>query len=124
MAKKGHLSETGGAPGDLLIKMAVGDHPVFKRDGYDITSEIPITISQAALGSEIKVDTLYGQVNLKIEKGTNTGDRSRLSNYGIQHLPPAINQRGSHYVKFKVVIPRSCTPKQIELFERLAELKL
>ncbi|CAG9333141.1 unnamed protein product [Blepharisma stoltei] len=123
--KKGNFNSYGNNPGDLFVRLTVGSHPTFKRSGYDIISDVDITISQAVLGSIIEVDTLYGKLNVEVAKGTNTGDRSQILNYGISHMyPSAKNQRGSHYVKFNVVVPKICTPAQKEIFKKLSDLKL
>jgi molecular chaperone DnaJ len=117
MTNKGHCSEGNGPPGDLRISVTVQEHPVFKREGNDIHSEVKLTIPQAVLGSVIDVETLQGAVELKVDPGTNNGDKKRLSNYGVQYE----NQRGHHYVTFNVTIPKSLTDKQRELFELLAK---
>ena len=124
MANKGHASEGGGPPGDLLLKVRVQNHSEFKREGYDIISELPLSIAKAALGGSVEVNTLYGKVQLKVEPGTNSGDKKRLSNYGITHLPPNQSNRGHHVVEFKVVIPKTLTDRQRELFKQLAEEEL
>lgn len=121
MSSKGHSSETSGAPGDILIKVIVKEHPVFQRDGYDITSEIPITISQAALGATVEVETLYGKVKVKVDPGTNTGDKHKIPNHGIANLPPHNNIKGSHFVKFILSIPKKLSDKQRQLFELLSK---
>ena len=69
MSKKGNFSLKGEA-GDLLIKVNVKPHPIFKREGADIIAEKPITFTQATLGSSIKVDTIWGKQELKIKPGT------------------------------------------------------
>jgi DnaJ-class molecular chaperone len=69
MSKKGNFSLRGES-GDLLIKVTVKPHPTFVRDGADIISEKQITFTQAALGSTIKVDTLWGKHDVKLKPGT------------------------------------------------------
>jgi molecular chaperone DnaJ len=88
MGGKGHVSAAGGLAGDVLINIVVKNHPVFNREGYDIYSKIPISVSRAVLGGAIDVSTLYGDVELKIAAGLDTGVKKRLSSYGIQNLPP------------------------------------
>ncbi|CAG9325802.1 unnamed protein product [Blepharisma stoltei] len=121
MAHKGHASENSGTPGDILIKVTVKEHPTFQRDGYDIISQVPITISQAALGATVEVETLQGKVQVKVSPGTNTGDTHRISNFGITHLPPHSSQKGSHIVKFVLSIPKKLSESQRKLFEMLAK---
>ncbi len=69
MSKKGHYSPVG-PPGDLMVQIKVKPHPYFKRDGSDINTDLYITISQAVLGAEIPVKTLYGDIKMKIDPGT------------------------------------------------------
>ena len=70
MSKKGNFSLKGES-GDLLIKVIVKPHPIFKREGVDIISEKYITMTQAILGGTCKVETLSGKVDLKLKPGTN-----------------------------------------------------
>ena len=69
VSKKGHYSPVG-PPGDLMVQIKVKPHPYFKRDGSDINTDLYITISQAVLGAEIPVKTLYGDIKMKIDPGT------------------------------------------------------
>jgi len=121
MANKGHVSDGRGPPGDLFLKIKVKEDPLFKREGYDIVSEVSLSISQAALGGTVSVETLYGRVKLLVEPGTNSGDSKKLEKYGITHLPPNQHLRGNHIVKFKVVIPKHLSPRQLEIFKILQE---
>jgi len=70
MSKKGNFSLKGEA-GDLLIKVNVKPHPVFKREGADIVTEKPISLTQAVMGANLKIDTIWGKQDLKIKPGTN-----------------------------------------------------
>ena len=69
VSKKGHFTPGGGPAGDLMVQIKVKPHPYFKRDGSDIQTDLFITVSQAILGSELKVQTLYGDVKLKLDPG-------------------------------------------------------
>ena len=71
MSKKGNTS-LNGESGDLLIKITVKPHPVFKREGSDILSEKKITVTEAILGTTLEVDTVYGKSKLKIPPGTSS----------------------------------------------------
>ncbi|CAG9333307.1 unnamed protein product [Blepharisma stoltei] len=118
----GNFSENGDNPGDLLIKFIVKPHPVFKRIGYDIHSEVSLSVSQAALGGTIDVETLAGNIKLKVEPGTNPGQTVKLASQGISHLPPHQTKKGDHYIKFTVVIPKHLTREERRLYEQLAKL--
>lgn len=120
MANKGHQSEGNGPQGDLLIKIHVAPHPVFKREGQDIHSDVDVTVAQAALGSLIEVETLYGGAKVNVEPGTNSGDQKKIPTQGIPFLPPNQNKKGDHIVTFKVRIPKNLTEKQKKLYQELA----
>ena len=117
----GDASSDGGPNGDLLINVTVKDHEVFERDGLDIYLTMPITFSQAALGDEIKVPTLHGDVTLKIPAGTQSGVKFRLANKGITSGRGGINRTGNQYVIVKVVTPTKLTQEQKELFVKLSK---
>lgn len=121
MAGKGHASNNGGAPGDLLIKVEVQKHPFFKREGYDIYTDIELSVAQAVLGTQIDVETLNGTQKITIEPGTQAGDKKRISNSGVTHMPPNQSRRGDHYVNLKIKIPSSLSPQQKELYRQIAE---
>ncbi len=80
--KKGHYSATG-QHGDLYVKIKIKPHTYFKREGFDIYTTNYISVSQAVLGGKLKVRTLYGEVNVNIDPGTNDGDTKKLLNYVI-----------------------------------------
>lgn len=122
VARKGHYS-TGGQNGDLFVKVKVKPHSYFKRENFDIHTVNNISISQAVLGSNITVKTLYGDVSVTVDPGTNDGDIKKLNNYGITKLPPNQTQKGHHIIKFKLVIPNKLNPKQKELFENLSQVE-
>jgi molecular chaperone DnaJ len=68
MSKKGNFSLKG-EPGDLLIKVTVKPHPTLKREGSDIISEKQLTLSQAALGTTLKIETIWGSQEVKVKPG-------------------------------------------------------
>lgn len=116
MANKGHTSDTEGPPGDLKISVIVQEHPKFKRVGNDIYTESKISIVQAVLGTIVDVETLHGTVELKVDPGTNTGDRKRLANYGVKYE----GTQGHQYVTFVVHVPKHLTDTQRQLYMQLA----
>jgi molecular chaperone DnaJ len=87
VAKKGHAG-MGGPAGDLIINVKVRPHNYFKREGSNIHTDAYINISEAVLGGEVSVRTLYGDVKLKLQPGTQHDERKKITNYGIQKLPP------------------------------------
>lgn len=98
---------------DVLID--VKPHSRFKREGYDIITEEEITFSQAALGTEVNVETIEGPVKLRIPSGTQPSTVIRLSQKGVPHIRSS--RRGDHYVQVKIVVPKNLTSKQKELLK-------
>jgi len=87
---KGNAGSNGGPAGDLQLQVSVRPHPLFERDGYDVYCTLPLTFAQAALGAEVSVPTLDGNVSYSIKEGTQPGDSFRLKGKGI----PYVNGRG------------------------------
>ncbi len=108
----GDAGVNGGPSGDLRINVNVRPHPIFERDGYDVYCEIPITFTQAALGDEITVPTLYGKTKFSIHEGTQPGDEFKLKGKGIQRLRYA--GKGDQYVRVVVEVPRDLNREQKE----------
>lgn len=123
LAGKGE-SLPGGTPGDLYVVLSVDDdpHDRFARDGDDVVSEVPISFFQAALGSEIEIDTLddncQGTTILELRAGTQSGDEIVRRGQGIPHV--GAQGRGDHYIRFTVEIPKKLTTKQEKLLRELA----
>ena len=90
----------GGPSGDALVTVMVKPHPVFRRDGKDIKSTVPITLNEALNGGSVQVDTITGPVNLKIPKHSNSGRILRLRGKGVQGEP-----KGDHLVELQVMTP-------------------
>jgi molecular chaperone DnaJ len=113
VAHEGEAGARGGPPGDLYVYIFVKAHKLFTREGSDVICEVPISFVQAALGDEIEVPTLDGQVKLRIPEGTQPGAVFRVKDKGIPHLRG--HGRGDQHVKVKVVIPKKLTDRQREL---------
>ena len=112
----GDMGTNGGPAGDLHINISVRPHPIFERDGFDVYCEIPITFTQAALGSEITVPTLDGKVKFTIHPGTQNGDEFKLKGKGIQRTN--YNGRGDQYVRVFIEVPRDLSSKQKDLLKK------
>ncbi|MBI1857485.1 molecular chaperone DnaJ [Candidatus Saccharibacteria bacterium] len=104
-----------GSKGDLYVNIRVKSHKKFTREGDLILSEEKIGMVDAALGTEIEVDTVDGRVAMKIPAGTQSGTDFRLSNHGVPHLKS--NVRGAHIVTIVVDTPTKLTKKQQELLQ-------
>jgi molecular chaperone DnaJ len=111
----GEAGERGGGYGDLYLSIRVLPHKEFKRRGYDIYYEQPISFSQAALGDAVEVSTLDGKVKLKIPEGTQTGTEFRLREKGIKHD----SSRGDQYVQVKVKTPTRISSRQKDALKEL-----
>lgn len=110
----------GGIPGDMYVIVNVRQHPIFKRQGYDIVCDIPITFTQAVLGAEIDVPTLDGKIKYSIPEGTQTGTVFKIKNAGIKNLRG--HGRGDHFFKVNVEVPKRLNEKQKEALKKFAEL--
>lgn len=117
---EGEAGTKGGASGDLYVVMHAKEHPFFQREGYEVFCEVPVSFTQAALGSEIEIPTLDGPVKLKIPSGTQSHKKFRLKNKGISHLNG--RDRGDQYVTVIVEIPSRLNTEQRALLERFASL--
>lgn len=109
---EGNRGKNNGPSGDLHITVSVKSDPIFERDGYDVWTEIPLTFAQAALGDEISVPTVDGEVTYTIPEGTQTGTEFRLRGKGIKKLNR--NDHGDHYFRVNVEIPRNLSSDQKE----------
>ncbi|MEJ2068312.1 MAG: DnaJ C-terminal domain-containing protein, partial [Deltaproteobacteria bacterium] len=83
---KGHPGTNGGPPGDLFIITKVKPHPYFRREGDDILVDVPITITEAALGAQVTIPTVDGPTRLTIPQGIQGGQKLRLKGKGVPHL--------------------------------------
>lgn len=105
-------------PGDLYIFINVRPHPLFIRDGDNLIHEMNISMTQAALGTELDVPTLDGRARLRIPPGTQSGSIFRIKGKGMPRLHGA--GTGDLLVRTNVKIPTSLTPRQRQLLEELA----
>ena len=101
--------------GDADVIINVVPDKRFKREGYDVISEQGLSFAEAALGTEISVETVEGKVKLKIPQGTQPDTVIRLRGKGIAHVRGS--GKGDHYVRIKVVVPKNLTGKQKEILE-------
>lgn len=118
---QGNAGEKGATPGDLYLTVKVMESKKFGRKGADIYSEQEISFVQAALGDQIKVETVDGSVTLKIPAGTQPDTQFRLKSHGAPRLNGA--SKGDHFVKVKVKIPNKLSSKQKELLKEFDQAK-
>ncbi len=120
LAGQGQPSSTGGAPGDLLLTIHISPHPYFRREGNDLVVDVPITPSEAALGTKIEVPTLsQGHVTVTVPPGASSGTRLRLRAMGIAN--PKTKQRGDQFAVMKIVLPRTLSESTKKLYEQLRD---
>ena len=96
----------GGAAGDLLLKITVGEKAGWTRKGMDVYSDVEVPFTTAVFGGETLVHTLYGDVVCKIKEGTQSGSKLRLRGKGMVSMKDA-NVHGDHYATIEIAVPRS-----------------
>ena len=101
---KGEPGRNGGPRGDLLVEVVVSRHPIFQRQDMNIYSTAPISYAQAALGGEVRINTVDGDVAYEVKPGTQTDTRIRLKGKGVPSLRNKA-VRGDHYVTLVVQVP-------------------
>ena len=111
MAGGGEPGVNGGDRGDLLVECIVSPHPIFKRQDTNIFSTVPISFARAALGGDIRIRTVDGEVEYNVKPGTQTDTRVRLRGKGVPSLRNK-NLRGDHYVTLVVDVPTKLTQAQ------------
>ena len=107
--------------GDLYVEIEVEPSEKFERRGNDIYSEESIPVYRAVLGGDVQVDTILGEVKLRIPKGTQSGSIFRIKGKGCAVLNSE-NRRGDHYVRIVVDIPSRLSGKEKELWEELSKV--
>lgn len=118
-AGEGDAGRSGGPNGDLYVVLSVRAHDFYERSGHDLRCVIPISFPQAALGAEIEIAGVDGQVSLKIPEGTQSGKDLRVRGRGVPYLNE--RGRGDLIVKVVVQIPKKLTRAQRELVTQLSE---
>jgi molecular chaperone DnaJ len=113
MNGQGEPGLRGGPNGDLYITVGVKPHKLFKREGYNLLLDFPISFTQAALGADVEVPTLSGPVKYRIPEGTQPGTEFRIKGSGIQQLRGS--GKGDLLLNIKVEIPKRLNNKQKEL---------
>jgi len=121
LAGKGNAGVNGGAAGDLFLIVRTGTHPVFSRSGDDIHVTVPVTVPEASLGAKVDVPTIDGRAQLKIPPGTQSGQKLRLRERGVESASHA-GQRGDQIVTVEVTVPTLQDERSREIMRELAKL--
>lgn len=103
--------------GDLLVTIALRPHPLFRVAGHDLTLDVPLTPSEAALGTTLEIPTLQGRVRLRIPPGTQSSQRLRIAGRG---LPKPDGGAGDLYAQMQIVTPSVLSERERELYAELA----
>jgi molecular chaperone DnaJ len=118
---QGHAGPRGGPPGDLVVTLEVQDDARFLRHGDDLVYDAQLSFSQAALGTEIRVPTPWGEETLEVSPGTQAGTVLRLRGKGLPAL--GSGKKGDLHVRLGVWTPERLSPAMEKLFRQLAEVE-
>ncbi|WP_263384061.1 molecular chaperone DnaJ [Granulicella arctica] len=116
---EGETGKFGGPAGDLYVVLNVKAHKFFERDGDDLHCVLPISFPQAALGTELEIETLEGMATIKVPEGTQSGKEFKLRGKGVPHLNE--HGKGDLIVEVRVAVPGKLTKSQRELLKQLGE---
>ena len=119
LSGQGESGLRGGPAGDLYVYIRVKPHKLFKREGYNLYCEMPLSFTQAALGGEIEIPTLEGPMKHTIPEGTQTDTEFRFRGRGVQMLRSS--GKGDLYVKVRVDVPKRLTDHQKELLRQFED---
>lgn len=121
LAGKGNAGLNGGPSGDLFVIVRTGTHPVFSRSGDDIHVTVPVTVPEASLGAKVDVPTIDGRAQLKIPPGTQSGQKLRMRERGVESSSHP-GQRGDEIVTVDVVVQHLQDERSREIMRELAKL--
>jgi len=116
---EGEAGRNGGPPGDLYIEMNVKPHPIFEREGDDLSCEVPVSFATAVLGGAVNVPTLEGEVSLKVPAETQSGRVFRLRDKGVK--PVRGGDRGDLFCRVVVETPVNLSSEQRDLLRKFDE---
>ena len=119
--EKGEPGVNGGPRGDLLVEVTVSRHPIFQRQDVHIFSTVPISFAQAALGGDIRIKTVDGEVLYTVKPGTKTDTKVRLKGKGVPSIRNS-QVRGDHYVTLVIQTPEHLSAGAKEALRRFDEL--
>src|SRR5579872_6521817 len=117
---KGNAGTMGAPAGDLYLRVDVKPHPFFERKGNDLYVKVPVTVSEATLGSKVEVPTIDGRSLVRIPPGTNSGSTLRLREKGV---PGRNGTRGDEYVEIQVIVPKPTDERVRNLMKELEQIE-
>lgn len=121
---KGGKGSRGGEDGDFYLQIALKPHAVFRVDQHDLYFDLALSPWEAALGAEISVPTLEGEVLLTVPKGSSSGRKLRLRGRGLPMGLRTENRRGDLYAQVRIEVPSALTAAEQKLFEELSRISL
>ncbi len=119
LAGQGEPGAGGGQAGDLYLTVELLPHPLFRLEGKDIYTTLPVTPWEAALGAEVTLPTLDGAVHVKVPAGSSSGRKIRLRGKGF---PGTQSGPGDLYAEISVRVPETLSAEEQKLFEQLADI--
>lgn len=122
LSGQGHPGSAGATAGDLLVRIRVAPHQWFRREGNHLLLDVPVTVTEAALGAKVDVPTLSeGRVVVTIPAGTSSGAKLRLRGKGV--LDRSTKERGDQFVVVKIVVPRKLSDRGKQLIKEFADVE-
>lgn len=121
-ASQGKRGFAGGERGDLFVQVTIEPHPLFERSGDDLFMDLKLDVYTAALGGEVRIQTLNGDIKLRIPPGTQSGQKIRLSQKGMPRLKEP-TQAGDLYVRPLIQVPTELNEQERQLFEKLRTMR-
>lgn len=122
VANEGDVGQNGGRNGDLYVVLHVKKSKEFTREGFDIYTRLNITVPQAVLGDTVTINTIYGEKQIAIPKGIQSGEMLSLKDCGVPHLG-SNSQKGTHYVRIIVNTPTKLSDREEKLYKELFMLE-
>ncbi|QWB95206.1 molecular chaperone DnaJ [Mycoplasmatota bacterium] len=121
VAGYGNGGKNGGPSGDLYLNFRVKPHNVFRRQGDDVVLHVPLSITQAVLGTKIDIPTIYGDVTLKIPAGIEGGTSLRMKDKGIANI--RTKKHGDQHVVVDIQTPKNLSSQEKKLYEELSKIE-
>ena len=118
---EGNLGENGGKNGDLKLKINIEKDELFRFNGLNVLSDIPLSPTEAALGTTLQIKTIDGLISMKIPPETSSGQKFRLHSQGI--FDKDTNKKGDHIVTVFIKMPKNLSSQEKELYNKLAKLR-
>lgn len=121
IAGEGNSGQNGGVNGNLYLKVSIEKSDIFRFDGLDVLSDIPISPSEAALGTNILIPSIDGHISMKIPPETSSGQKFKLADEGI--FDKDGKKRGNHIVTVYIKMPKNLSPEEQELYKKLSKTR-